>query len=54
MESSRQKEKKRKKMTLRKTFEGDFKKMELTWGMAEREEKERLSWPGGKGEAALS
>ncbi len=23
-----------------KTFEGDFKKMELTWGMAEREEKE--------------
>ena len=27
-------------MTLRKTFEGDFKKMELTWGTAEREAKE--------------
>ncbi len=24
------------KMTLRKIFEGDFKKMELTWGTAER------------------
>ena len=27
----------RPKMTLRKTFEGIFKKMELTWGTAERE-----------------
>ncbi|MCP3668516.1 MAG: hypothetical protein GY696_39545 [Gammaproteobacteria bacterium] len=27
-------------MTLRKTFEGDIKKMELTWGTAEREERE--------------
>ncbi len=29
----------RPKMTLRKTFEGDFKKMELTWETAEREAK---------------
>ncbi len=29
-------------MALRKTFEGDFKKMELTWGTAEREAKERI------------
>ena len=27
-------------MTLRKTFEGDFKKMELTWGTAESEAKD--------------
>ncbi len=32
----------RPKMTLRKTFEGDFKKMELTRGTAEREAKH--SW----------
>ena len=32
------------KMTLRKTFEKDFKKMELTWGTAERETKDRPSW----------
>ena len=31
----------RTKMTLRKTFEGDLKKMELTCGPAEREAKER-------------
>ena len=31
-------------MTLRKTFEGDLKKMELTWGTAENEPKERHSW----------
>ncbi len=31
----------RPKMTLRKTFEGGLKKMELTWGTAEREAKER-------------
>ena len=31
-------------MTPRKTFEGDFKKMELPWGTAEREAKERHSW----------
>ena len=31
-------------MTLRKTFEEDFKKDELTWGTAEREAKERNSW----------
>ncbi len=31
----------RPKMTMRKTFESDFKKMELTWGTAEREAKER-------------
>ncbi len=34
----------RPKMTLRKTYEGDFKKMELRWGTAEREAKERHSW----------
>ncbi len=34
----------RPKMTLRKTFEGDLKKMELTWGTAERKAKERHSW----------
>ncbi len=34
----------RPKMTLRKNFEGDFKKMELTLGTAEREAKDRSSW----------
>ncbi len=43
MESSRQKET-GKALILRKTFEGDFKKMELTWGTAEREAKDRMSW----------
>ena len=42
----------RPKMTLRKTFEGDIKKMELTWGTAEREAKRDVH--GGKGVAALS
>ncbi len=28
----------------KKTFEGDFKKIELTWGAAEREAKELHSW----------
>ena len=37
MESSRQKE-------TWKAFEGDLKKMELTWGTAEREAKEIHSW----------
>ena len=32
------------KMTLRKTFEGDLKKMELIWGTAESEAKDRNSW----------
>ena len=32
------------KMSLRYTFDKDFKKMELTWGMAEIEAKERISW----------
>ncbi len=27
-------------MSLRKTFEGDFKKMELTWGTAEKQKRE--------------
>ena len=31
-------------MTLKKTFEGDLKNMELTWGTAESEAKDRLSW----------
>ena len=39
-------------MTLRKTFEGDFKKMELTWGTAESEAKDRSLWR--KRNAALS
>ncbi|MCP4055117.1 MAG: hypothetical protein GY739_19160 [Mesoflavibacter sp.] len=34
----------RPKMTLRKTFEGDLKRMELTWGTAEKEAKDRSSW----------
>ena len=34
----------RPKMTQRKTFAGDLKKMELKWGTAEREAKERHSW----------
>ena len=34
----------RPKIILRKTFERDFKKMELTWGMAEGEAKEIISW----------
>ncbi len=34
-------------MTLRKTFDGDFKKMELTWGTAERGTKERYPWRRG-------
>ena len=31
-------------MTLRKTFEGDLKNMELTWGTAEGEAKDRSLW----------
>ncbi len=34
----------RPKMTLKKIFEGDFKKMDLTWRTAAREAKERHSW----------
>ncbi len=34
----------RPKMTLRKTFEGDLKKMSLIWGTAESEAKDRISW----------
>ncbi len=34
----------RPKMTLRKTFENDLKRMGLTWGMAENEAKDRPSW----------
>ena len=33
----------RPKMSLRKPFEGDFKKMELTRGTAESEAKDRIS-----------
>ena len=43
MESSGKRKQVRPKMTL-KTFEGDFKKMELTWGTAESEAKDRISW----------
>ncbi len=32
------------KITRRKTFVGDFKKIELTWGTAESEAKDRISW----------
>ena len=31
-----------------KTFEGDLKKMKLTWGTAEREAKARHSWMQSK------
>ena len=31
-------------MTLRKNFENDFKNMDLTWGMAERDKQKRNSW----------
>ena len=41
----------RPKMTLRKTFEGYLKKMELTWGTAE---KQKRDIHGEKGVAALS
>ncbi len=39
-------------MTLRKTFEGDLKKMELTWGTAKGKQKRDIH--GEKGVAALS
>ena len=39
-------------MTIRKTFKGDFKKMEPTCGTAEREAKREFH--GEKGMAALS
>ncbi len=39
-------------MTLRKTFEGDFKKVELTWGTAR--EKQKVEFYREKGVAALS
>ena len=42
----------RPKMTIRKTFNGDFKKMEPTCGTAEREAKREFH--GEKGMAALS
>ncbi len=44
IESSRKKETGKVKMTQRKTFEGDLKKMALTWGTAEREAKEIILW----------
>ena len=37
-------------MTPRKTFEGDFKNMELTWGTG----KQKRDIHGGKGVAVLS
>ena len=40
----RQKKTGKAKNESRKTFEVDLKKMELTWGTAEREAKERHSW----------
>ena len=43
MESSRQKETGKAKNDPEKTFGGDLKKMELTWGTAEREAKKRHS-----------
>ncbi len=36
-------------LNLRKIFVRDFKKMELTWGTAEREAKERISWRKKRG-----
>ncbi len=44
LESSRQKETGKAKMTLRKTLEWDFKKMKRTWGKSEREAKDKISW----------
>ena len=44
MESSRQKETVKAKNDPEKTFEGDLKNMELSWGTADREAKERHSW----------
>ncbi len=44
MESSRQKETGMAKNDPEKTFEVNFEKIELTWGTAEREAKERHSW----------
>ncbi len=44
MESSRQKETGKAKNDPESIFEGDFKKMELTWGTAESEAKDRNSW----------
>ena len=43
----------RSKITLRKTFDGDYKKMELTWGTAKRE-KQRIELHGETGVTALS
>ena len=51
MESSRQMETGKAKNDPRKTFEGDLKKMELTWGRAE---KQKRDIHGEKGVAALS
>ena len=44
MESSRHKETGEAKNDPEKTFEGDLKKMELTWGTAESEAKDRSLW----------
>ena len=44
MEPYRQKKQGRLKLTRRKAFEEDLKKMELTWGTTEREANERNSW----------
>ncbi len=44
MESSRQKGTGKAKNYPGKTFEGDLKMMELTWGTTERKAKERNSW----------
>ena len=44
IESSRQKETGKAKIDPEKTLEGDFKKMELTWGTAKREAKDRIAW----------
>ncbi len=53
MESFRQKKTGKAKMTLSKTFEGNFKKMVLTWEMAKRA-KQKKEFHGEKGVAALS
>ncbi len=44
MESSRQKETGKAKKDPEISFDRDFKKMELTWGTAEREAKDIISW----------
>ena len=53
IKSSRQKETGKAKNDPEKNFEGDFKKMELTLGTAEREAKDKSSWRKGVDASSL-